>query len=102
MRVSASSKSDARLLHLIVLRSFERASVVNARGYVGLRLRVTPDTRPGVVVVEGQRNRSGYLGGGSINVLTSDTLADMGGGATYQSTWVDVRRLDASLASRPD
>jgi len=46
-----------------------------------------------VVVVEGQRNRSRYLDGGSINILTSDTLSDMGAGATYQSTWVDVRPL---------
>jgi len=71
-------------------------AVANERGFVGLRLRVTTDTRPGIVVVEGQKNRSTYLGGGSINVLTSDTLSDMGGGATYQSTWVDVRRLDES------
>lgn len=68
-------------------------AVANGRGFIGLRLRITDDTRPGVVVVEGQRNRADYLAGGSINVLTSDTLADLGGGATYQSTWVDVRPL---------
>ncbi len=75
----------------------DAVEVVNDRGYLGLKLRVTTDTRPGTVVVEGQRNRAGYLGGGGINVLTSDTLADMGGGATYQSTWVEVRSLRPRL-----
>ncbi len=72
----------------------DAVALVNGRGYVGLRLKVTSDTRRGVVAVEGQRNRSGYLAGGPLNVLTSDALADMGDGATYQSTWVEVRRLE--------
>jgi anaerobic selenocysteine-containing dehydrogenase len=75
------------------LQDGDGVAVANERGFVGLRLRVTTDVRPGIVVVEGQKNRATYLGGGSINVLTSDTLSDMGAGATYQSTWVDVRRL---------
>jgi anaerobic selenocysteine-containing dehydrogenase len=75
------------------LENGQAVAVANARGFVGLRLKVTTDARPGVVVVEGQKNRATYLAGGPINVLTDDTLADMGGGATYQSTWVDVRPL---------
>jgi anaerobic selenocysteine-containing dehydrogenase len=75
------------------LHDGDAVAVANERGFVGVRLRVTTDARPGIVVVEGQKNRATYLGGGSINVLTSDALADMGAGATYQSTWVDVYRL---------
>jgi len=75
------------------LEDGQAVAIANDRGQIGLRLRVTTDTRPGVVVVEGQRNRARYLDGGSINILTSDELSDMGAGATYQSTWVDVRRL---------
>jgi anaerobic selenocysteine-containing dehydrogenase len=76
----------------------DAVAVYNDRGFIGMRLRVTTDARPGILVVEGQRNRSRYLGGGSINVLTSDTLADMGSGATYQSTWVNVRRMNGENA----
>ena len=75
------------------LQNDDAVAVANERGFIGVRLRVSIDTRPGVVVVEGQRNGAGYLAGDSINVLTDDTLSDMGAGATYQSTWVDVRRL---------
>jgi anaerobic selenocysteine-containing dehydrogenase len=84
------------------LREGDAVEVANDRGFIGLRLRVTTDARPGIVVVEGQRNRVSYLAGGSINVLTADTLSDMGDGATYQSTWVNVRRLEPNvLATRP-
>jgi anaerobic selenocysteine-containing dehydrogenase len=75
------------------LQEGDSVALVNERGHVGLRLRIAADARPGVAVVEGHRNRAGYLSGGPLNVLTSDTLADFGEGATYQSTWVEVRRL---------
>lgn len=65
----------------------------NDRGLVGLIAKVTPDTQPGVVVVEGQRARRRYLKGGPVNVLTSSRLTDLGEGATYQSTWVDARLM---------
>ncbi|MFZ5825893.1 MAG: molybdopterin-containing oxidoreductase family protein [Bacillota bacterium] len=65
----------------------------NQRGLVGLIARVTTDVPPGLVVVEGQRSRQRYLKGGSVNVLTSSRLSDLGEGATYQSTWVEARPL---------
>jgi anaerobic selenocysteine-containing dehydrogenase len=71
----------------------DAVALVNERGHVGLRARVTTDAQRGVAVVENQRNRSRYLSGGPLNVLTSDDLSDMGAGATYQSTWVDARPL---------
>ncbi len=78
------------------IRDGDPVALFNDRGHVGLHARVSDDTRPGMVVVEGNRGRARYLSGGPLNVLTSDRLADMGGGATYQSTWVDARPLDAS------
>jgi anaerobic selenocysteine-containing dehydrogenase len=75
------------------LQEGDAVALANERGHVGLRLRVAADTLPGVAVVEGHRNRAGYLSGGPLNVLTSDDLADLGEGATYQSTWVEVKKL---------
>lgn len=65
----------------------------NDLGEVGMTARLSTDTQPGVVAIEGNHPRSAYLRGGPLNVLTSDHLADMGAGATYQSTWLDVRPL---------
>lgn len=64
----------------------------NDRGSLGLLAHVTERAQQGVVVVEGQRGHDRYAGGGSINVLTSGRLTDMGGGATYQSTWLEIRK----------
>jgi anaerobic selenocysteine-containing dehydrogenase len=68
----------------------------NERGEAGLYARISDDTPRGVVTVEGSRDRSHFLTGGPLNVLTSDHLTDMGAGATYQSTWLDVRPLALS------
>lgn len=65
----------------------------NASGVVGLYARVTADVPPGIVVVEGHRPQAQYLSGGPLNVLCSDRFADLGEGATYQDTWLDVRPL---------
>jgi anaerobic selenocysteine-containing dehydrogenase len=73
----------------------------NDRGELGLYAHLTDDTQPGVVVVEANRARDRYLRGGPLNVLTSDRLTDMGAGATYQSTWLDVRPLAGFGPSQP-
>ena len=44
---------------------------------------------PGVVLVPGQRPTSDAVSG-TINMLCSDRYTDMGEGATYQSTFLDV------------
>jgi anaerobic selenocysteine-containing dehydrogenase len=61
----------------------------NARGEIGLALKVSDEVQPGVVLVPGQRPTSESLSG-TINMLCSDRYTDMGEGATYQSTWLDV------------
>lgn len=65
----------------------------NDRGEAGLYVRVSDDTLPGTVAIEGSRGRSDFLRGGPLNVLVSDQLTDMGAGATYQSTWVEASPL---------
>ena len=61
----------------------------NERGEVGLLLKVSDEVQPGVVLVPGQRP-VGEAVSGTINMLCSDRYTDMGEGATYQSTFLDV------------
>jgi anaerobic selenocysteine-containing dehydrogenase len=76
------------------IREGDAVLLFNGRGEVGMLARVSADTPSGVVAVEGNRPRAAYLCGGPLNVLVSDHLSDMGAGATYQSTWLDVRRME--------
>ncbi len=75
----------------------QRVRLFNERGLVELVLRVADEVRPGVVLVPGQRP-DGETGSGTINLLCSDRYTDIGEGATYQSTWLEV----AGLASDPN
>ena len=61
----------------------------NDLGSVGLVLRVGDEIQPGVVLVPGQRPDA-ETGSGTINMLCSDRFTDLGEGATYQSTWLDI------------
>jgi anaerobic selenocysteine-containing dehydrogenase len=61
----------------------------NERGTVGLVLRVSDEVLPGVVLVPGQRADSETLAG-TVNLLCSDRYTDLGEGATYQSTFLDI------------
>jgi hypothetical protein len=63
--------------------------LVNDRGSIGLVLRISGEVRPGVVLVPGQRP-DGETVTGTINILISDRYTDIGEGATYQSTWLDI------------
>jgi anaerobic selenocysteine-containing dehydrogenase len=72
------------------LRAGERVRLINDRGTVGLTLHVRDEIQPGVVLVPGQRPDNEAVEG-TVNMLCSDAYTDMGEGATYQSTWLDVR-----------
>jgi anaerobic selenocysteine-containing dehydrogenase len=61
----------------------------NDRGAVGLILRVSDEVNPGVALVPGQRPDDETIGG-TVNMLCSDRFTDLGDGATYQSTFVDI------------
>jgi anaerobic selenocysteine-containing dehydrogenase len=71
----------------------QAVELFNDAGWVGLYAQVTADVPPGAVVVEGHRPQSHYLSGGPLNRLCSDRYSDLGEGATYQSTWLDIRPL---------
>ena len=64
--------------------------LTNDRGGVSLRLRVRDEIQPGVVLVPGQRPDE-EAEAGTVNMLCADSYTDIGAGATYQSTWLDVR-----------
>ena len=67
-------------------------ALFNDLGEVRMRLRVSDEVGPGVVLVPGQRP-SGESGGTTINMLCSTRYSDLGEGATYQSTCLDARRV---------
>jgi anaerobic selenocysteine-containing dehydrogenase len=77
---------EARARHL---KDGQRVRVFNNRGSVGLILRLSDEVQPGVVLVPGQRPDSETIAG-TINMLCSDRYTDIGEGATYQSTWLDI------------
>jgi anaerobic selenocysteine-containing dehydrogenase len=71
------------------LKTGEKVKLFNERGTVGLMLKVSDEVRPGVVLVPGQRPDEEAVSG-TVNMLCSDRYTDMGEGATYQSTFLDV------------
>jgi anaerobic selenocysteine-containing dehydrogenase len=71
------------------LKDGANVRLFNERGELGLVLRVSDEVQPGVVLVPGQRPSSETVAG-TINMLCSDRYTDMGEGATYQSTYLDV------------
>jgi anaerobic selenocysteine-containing dehydrogenase len=73
------------------LRAEEGVELFNERGAVRMRLRISDEVAPGVVLVPGQRPAGEALSG-TVNLLCGDRLSDLGEGATYQSTFLDVRR----------
>jgi anaerobic selenocysteine-containing dehydrogenase len=67
----------------------QRVRLFNDQGEVVFTLHVSDEVQPGVVLVPGQRPDSEAVSG-TINMLCADRYTDMGEGATYQSTWLDV------------
>ncbi len=75
----------------------DMVEVWNARGKISLQARVNGSVPAGVVACRLAWNRDS-LDGHGVNVLTSESVADFGGGATFYSTLVEVRRA-AKMAS---
>jgi anaerobic selenocysteine-containing dehydrogenase len=76
-----------------------RVRLFNERGEVGLVLRISDEVLPGVVLVPGQRPDHETLGG-TVNMLCSDRYTDLGEGATYQSTFLDVAAWNEQTSAR--
>jgi anaerobic selenocysteine-containing dehydrogenase len=78
----------------------QRVRLFNDRGSVGLVLRVSDEIQLGNVLVPGQRP-DGETVSGTINMLCSDRYTDIGEGATYQSTWLDITAWPEVLTQLP-
>ncbi|MBI3696306.1 MAG: molybdopterin-dependent oxidoreductase [Acidobacteria bacterium] len=78
-----------------VRRDIENGAVVrvfNDRGSCRLIASVEPSVAAGVVCAEAVRWNKRSPDGRNVNALTSDRLTDMGGGATFYSTLVEVEK----------
>ncbi len=73
------------------LAADDEVDLFNDLGTVSMRLRVSDEVAPGIVLVPGQRP-AGEAVAGTVNLLCRDRLSDFGEGATYQSTFLDVKR----------
>jgi anaerobic selenocysteine-containing dehydrogenase len=81
--------------------------VHNDRGEVSLRARLGDRVRPGVVSMPSGWWASLSPGGSSANALTPDGLSDLGGGADFHDTLVQVTRAgdnapDSDALPAPD
>jgi anaerobic selenocysteine-containing dehydrogenase len=73
--------------------------VFNGRGSIALHALVGDSVPQGVVAARLDWNKfsgSKGQGGPNVNALTSETLTDIGGGATFYSTLVEVRKTPAN------
>jgi anaerobic selenocysteine-containing dehydrogenase len=70
----------------------DEVEVFNGRGSIALRAVVNAQIGAGVVSARLDWNKLS-AGGGNVNRLTSETLTDIGGGPTFYSTLVEVRKM---------
>ena len=80
------------------IASGDRVEIFNRRGTIALQAQINRQVAPGVVAARLAWNKlsSGQAG---LNRLTSEKLADMGGGATFYSTLVEVRKAVQPLGT---
>jgi anaerobic selenocysteine-containing dehydrogenase len=72
--------------------SGDEVEVFNGRGTLALKALVNAQVSVGVVAARLDWNKLS-AGGGNVNALTSETLTDIGGGPTFYSTLVEVRKV---------
>jgi anaerobic selenocysteine-containing dehydrogenase len=80
----------------------DEVEIFNGRGCIVLRALINTQVGPGVVAARLDWNKLGRdLSGGraNVNALTSERLTDIGGGATFYSTLVEVRRVERKKVS---
>jgi anaerobic selenocysteine-containing dehydrogenase len=70
----------------------DEVEVFNERGSVALKALVNAQVGAGVVAARLDWNKLS-TGGANVNALTSETLTDLGGGPTFYSTLVEVRKV---------
>ena len=77
------------------LNEGDEAEIFNARGCLRLRVQLSGRVGPGVVAsrLDWAKLGADLSGrGANVNALTSERLTDLGGGATFYSTLVEVRK----------
>ncbi|MFC5407422.1 molybdopterin-containing oxidoreductase family protein [Cohnella soli] len=84
------NKADAEARGLV---NGDRVRLWNERGAAWVTLKVGANVLPGVLVTQGLWWEHGNDGVQAVNALTSQRLSDMGGGATFFSTRVDVAKV---------
>ena len=67
--------------------------VENERGGLSIKAKVVNSVLPGVVVSAGLWWKDDYANGSGVNALTPDDLSDIGGGATFFSSQVEVKKM---------
>src|SRR5882757_3167026 len=72
--------------------SGDEVEVFNGRGSITLKALVNGQVSAGVVAARLDWNKLS-VGGANVNALTSETLTDLGGGPTFYSTLVEVRKV---------
>ena len=72
--------------------------VFNQRGRIRLRAQLDAAVKPGMVVARLAWNKLS-AGGSNVNALTSERLTDIGRGATFYSTMVEVARAEPAPAA---
>lgn len=75
------------------IKDGDTVKVENQRGIIIIRAKVIDSVLPGVVVSTGLWWRENYKNGRGLNTLTPDRLSDIGGGATFFSTSVEVEKI---------
>jgi anaerobic selenocysteine-containing dehydrogenase len=73
----------------------DEIEVFNGRGSLALKALVNAQVSAGVVAARLDWNKLSD-GGRNVNALTSETLTDIGGGPTFYSTLVEVRKVEKS------
>jgi anaerobic selenocysteine-containing dehydrogenase len=73
----------------------DEVEVFNGRGSVVLKALVNAQVGAGVVAARLDWNKLS-AGGVNVNALTSETLTDIGGGPTFYSTLVEVRKFSGT------
>jgi anaerobic selenocysteine-containing dehydrogenase len=79
------------------IRDADWVEIYNARGKMHLRAHIDGSVPPGVVAASLSWNKLS-TGGNNVNALTSERLTDLGRGATFYSTLVEVRKLSPDEA----
>jgi anaerobic selenocysteine-containing dehydrogenase len=77
------------------ISSGDAVRVWNDRGQIQLTARITESIPVGTVASKLDWQKLSH-GGVNVNELTSQRLTDIGGGATFYSTLVEVKKLESS------